>query len=561
MAESKVIQSKLIYNNPVLLEVSKFLYPDEIVNLAEVVREVDEKVEVIPTDVLMYSNCEDLPRLVKIPDLRRLYLDAGSDVKCKLDDLYKLRDLTELSINYRGNINLYAMTNMRSLRYLFVKEANISSPFQPMNLDTLLLENIYIDNDTLSSIANLELLTKLRLARVDIDSDDLPNVSFLSRLNNLTHLELEDMGTLQGGKDIGRLTGLTTLNLYGSKLPLYSALEKLNKLDRLVLTGTPEATLEWLYDKRQITYLSLEDFTIDDEIFSHIAELPLVRELFLSRAGMTRFLQMDNLVNVALLNCNGMTDYSELANCPKLKKIILDSDNIPVDILSHLTKLEVIGITSNEMSLYDYTPLINNKVIKTLNLNSVESTNEDMQILSTISNLENLLVISGFGDSFDDEGLFHLTKLTKLQSLNISYNELITNEGIAYLSRLPNLTELDISYCDNINEEIFSILATFPSLTKVTVSTFNQEDTESLREVNPNIVINMVGNLRPRDEEFVPQVEEAVLDVPVNVNYNYNSDDEEPAYPYQAAVPPREEKESYSETEEEALPRWVFEKK
>lgn len=591
-------QPKLIYENPVLFEVSKFLDPLSVLNLSDAaIREVDEKTEAIPKDMLMYANCEDLNRLVKIPDLERLFLYTEGKSDCNMENLYNLRGLTELYIKHTGYVDVSRLVNMRHLRFLDIREGIIISPFKPMNLDTLMIEYTEPDSNIPQSINNLQLLTKLRLARPKSNDNLITNMSFLNGLDNLVHLELENMGDLINTKYIGWLTQLETLNLRGSNLSSHSFVKKLKNLTLLSIDGNIESSIDWLYNMRKITNLSLANFAIDDEALNRIAELPLLERLSLTRASITRFTEMPNLEFLHLSNCDNLTDYSELLNCNNLVKVVIEGNNIPENILFYLRRLKIIELYPNEMSFYDYSPLINNQVVELLHVNGAIITDEDMQIISTISNLEILGIVTGHGESFGDVEMSHLLRLTKLEILNISYNDLITDEGVEQLSQLPNLKELDISHCDNITAEIFYILATFPKLTKVTLPTFNEEDTQPLRVAKPNIVIIMIDRLR----EFVPEVQEAMIDAPPEVVYDYNSDDgedntpiPEEFYPYATAEQPQQipsEEKDYTQRghsigyikylddqmtpslnpgsneektppdEEVPLPRWIFEKK
>ena len=536
----KVNQSKTTAFNILSPEITKFLESNEIVNYREAITsipEVDENVEVVPREKIMYSDCTDLDRLVKIPDLQNLFLDAEDNKECKMDLLYQLEGLINLSVVYSGDINLGRLYPMRNLKSLFLRQCDITTRFfLPMNLNTLLLEDVHLDNNTMNSLATLELLEKLKITRAML-KDEIISLKFLHNLHNLIHLELNELGDIKSGSSIATSIQLETLILHNTTFSDYSVLTNLTNLTELFLTAKREvANLDWISNLTKLEVLILDLFHNDNNAVEKISEISSIRELYLTNTLITTteyFTKLNNLTMLVIRGCINLEDFSYLSECNNLREIVIGSQTLPENILSYLTHLESIKLSVEGRGEYDYTPLINNKILTKLNLGIVITDNDDMKIISTISNLEDLAIESEIEVYFDNEGLSHLSKLTRLVNLNISGNDLITDEGLSHLSKLTRLVNLDISrndsitdeglshlsklekletlnliYCNSFTNDVFTLLSTFPSLKKLSIVTFEEKYVSILRENKPGIIIEMIPSQFEETDQEEPDQEE-----------------------------------------------------
>lgn len=529
-------QPKILYENPVVHQVSKFLESDDIVNLTEIIREVDENVETIPTDMIIFSDCTDLDRLVKLPDLQQLNLEAGDNKEsdCKMHLLYQLINLRNLWVNYTGIIDVSKLFQMRKLSFIYLKNCTLVGKFLPMHISTVLLENCTLSVETINSLASLEMLEELSIINQTINNGNF-NTKFLKSLNNLTTLDLFGLGRLESNKFLKNLTNLETLRLYETTLEDYSPLSELTRLKDLIIKGNGNDTTEWLYNMTELVRLTLENFYVNDTVLDEISEFQNLEELLLKETAITTTKYFPLLAKLKLLSleyCDEIEEYDHLSECKSLKSLALVGTSFPENILSYLGDLNALNLYTDTMCIYDYTPLANNKTIEILGINESKIDNNDMKILSSISNLE-LLKIDIFDEDanrFDDDGLEQLSRLKKMKSLIIKGNPHITSAGVSSLNKIPKLVHLNLSECSSLNYTIFGVLSTFPSLRKIEIDRFLEEDTLLLKKAKPNIIIAMVD----REEEEHP-----LSDVEVD------------------------EIDSSSESEEEdfTLPKWTFNSK
>lgn len=560
MASNKrVVQPSLIYNNPTLLKVSEFLEPNELVNLTQVIREVDEKVETIPRNMTMYSDCTDLERLVNIPDLELLHLDASERKDgCRMDLLYQLTNLVKLFVFYPGGILLDNFVNMRKLRKLDLRDCILDGNFLPMNLRTVTLDGVELEQFSLESLSNLELLETLALDDIklfDRKEEDPINLSFISRISNLEYLILNNLGKVKSFKFLTHLPDLSQLTITKTTTEDYSPLGKSTNLTNLKIRSSGADRVDWVYNLVNLVSLDLEGFYVSDNSMERISELPKLEFLRLDNAAITTtryFPLMSNLDILHLIDCNEILEYKYLAECEKLKEIALVVNSFAEDPLVYLAGLKHlirIDLQTDFTQVYNYSLFKDNKVLGALVLDEAKLDNNDLETISTISNLE-LLKISNFYhdedvEHFDDNGVEHLSKLTNLTVLYIQGSPLVTSEGISKLNRIPDLTDLYLSDCSGIDNTIFNILATFPSLEEVELDRFEEKDTLPLRMAKPDIVIKMVDRQPEPEEEPQPQ-EEQLPYQESEVGSNI------------AEVPPSDGYDHYVSEEDFNFPRWTF---
>jgi uncharacterized protein YjbI with pentapeptide repeats len=143
---------------------------------------------------------------------------------------------------------------------------------------------------------------------------------------------------------------------------------------------------------------------------------------------------LKDLENLSFRGCDQITDEG-LAHLGKLSKLqsleLTDCDRITDAGLVHVSQL--LGLTSLDLSFCD------------------KITDDGMAHISRLSGLRNLRLrrskITDRGCNITDKGLVHVSQLLGLTSLDLSFCDKITDDGMAHISRLSRLQKLSLSGC------------------------------------------------------------------------------------------------------------------
>ena len=352
--------------------------------------------------------------------------------------LTALTDLTYLDLdnNQLATVDVGTYTKLQHL-YLENNELiQVQNLNAVPNLQELRLNGNDVDVDTIRSISNLTQLYYLSLS-----GNTVPDLSFLSGLTGLTHLELADCDltqtievstvnsttgestteTVDNLSYLSTLTNLTILDLSNNTaLTDISALKPLTKIGVFYINNVP---LESASDVRYMTklqYLSMQNSDIHD--FSFLSTLNSLEFVNLSGHNAAAF------------------DFSYIKNYENIKALFLDSE----------CGSEVVNFDKfvNKVSL-QFLSLAN------LNINSIDNV-PDMDSIIYLG-LRNTGIRDFNGTFHENDGyLYPITRFTTLKYLDVADNpELFTKNNLETLYNFigdPNYTRSIILYRDNAPE-------------------------------------------------------------------------------------------------------------
>jgi len=355
----------------------------------------------VPLSVAARS--EDLHRLTRWPELRKLAISSSASMPLSLDAVAACRKLESLGLldcefdpTELGKLRALDRLSDLTLRLRRHDESMLPQLGQLQRLQTLTVILPQIPQDYIA-----QLQTALPGAAVNVDlRDDVrvdPSGLRVRSLRNADLGELASLGPFKG------------LNMYGvGLLRDLSGLENFDWLVHLKLRGANVGSPEqWEHVGRleSLTLLTLDRSNITDDALRHIGRLSHLWQLEL---------------NDTLVSDRGIAH------------------------LDGLRELQHLGLARRRR---DAGPWITDDALR------------------TIGGLTDLVSLDLPGLDVTDEGLKHLAALERLERLNLSWTH-VTNEGLTHLTALKSLQYLDLSGCQ-IDNDGLPVLVEHPSLRTV----------------------------------------------------------------------------------------------
>jgi Leucine-rich repeat (LRR) protein len=349
----------------------------------------------------------------------------------QISNLIKFKRLTHLCI---GDYRLFLTENC--MKYVSTLT----------NLQSFSLPKSKIDDKDIALLATLTNLNTLKLGKSDITNlgfeqlKDLRQLTCLSinkcnSFNSLTaicnqfqlkHLEYTNCLLL---KDITCITGLTCLeylSFSGSRLDYvsYNHLSALTTLKYLDLEGSfPfDVSLAPVKTLLSLEYLNLKECLVPNKEFIHLIELTNLRQLSVGDYG------LEVEIN------------HEIAN------------------LGNLTRLENVNLGNRKLTDNIINKFSENKKITSLIINGRALTQKGIESISNMINLEILHIMDGYNIS---EGFKKLGKLTNLRDLKIEFHrhfntKPLDDSDLNALSRLTKLETLNLQHFNFITQLTFN---------------------------------------------------------------------------------------------------------
>ena len=200
------------------------------------------------------------------------------------------------------------------------------------------LKYLTIDNDNLTDISNISLVTSLEYLYIH-SFKHFTDIEFIKPLFNLKYLALAQLGN-GDFSPIEKLFGLKHLRLY-FEIP----------------TGQPFRNL-----------INLETFSVDriqDGDLSFMENMTKMKSIYCKyESGIEDISPLHNMTQLEelSLNSNKIYNINVLKNCLKLRKMYLGANIIhDITVLKNLTALRVISLGSNK--IHDIKPLVDNSGI------------------------------------------------------------------------------------------------------------------------------------------------------------------------------------------------------
>lgn len=305
--------------------------------------------------------------------------------------------------------------------------------------------NTIITNEAVEYLAQMKNLEELRLNYTDIEVRYLHKIPHLKKLQISQHTkDIEGIELLQN---------LEELHL-GIKKISREDMKKISTLPKLSTLSIRNATiekgaLEVFNNREQLTSVSFDDATIDDEDFN---------DLLISNP------QLESL----FLKGNSLAD-STISN-----SIIENIFN-----LKRLTKLGIIGFLIEDYHIRGIEKL---ECLKSLYLSRTEIEGTFFEYLKNIR--EQILDLGLTSHKFQKKYLTELKYFTSLSNLIIN-NRNIIDEDIAYFFNIPNLSKLDLQSTSITNNSIKDLSRMF-NLKEINL-TYTHIDINGLRELQKNL--------------------------------------------------------------------------
>lgn len=338
------------------------------------------------------------------------------------------------------------------------------------------LRKLELENMGLTDGDILDLKYMINLTCLNLDGNNLTDISPVSGLTELTELNVMNNPDLTDLSPLAGLTELTRINFYGSPISDYSFMAGMTKLEQVQLYDVQEDTdlsflsgmtnVKRLYTNGSNNYISDLSFLSG---MTGLQELNLqvgagLEELDLSFAANMPELTRLNIYNNGQNSVNA-TDLTPLAGLTKLQELSVSAEVESLAPLTGLTELRSLQLWSrngsgNYYPLTDIGALSGMTKLTTLNLEI-----GDVKDLSPISGLTGLTELQLYGN-YQVTDLRFLSGLTKLRTVRLnpySGNGAAVLTSLEGLENLTELRELRIYSAGNLTD-----VAPLANLTKLT---------------------------------------------------------------------------------------------
>ncbi len=416
---------------------------------------------------------DELRHVAHLTGLREIYLRDTGILGTGLKHLAGLKSLEDLDVGntHVGDNELAHLVGLASLRSLHLSgtptnDEGMVHVGKIASLESLGLSR-GVGDEGLRHLRNLANLHWLSGGSQAISDEGLAHLAGLTRMESLDlrGTRISDAGLVH----LKQMAELRHLCLYGTRVTErgFVHLEGFRKLESLdVLFGVGDsglAALSKLPSLKNVTIdgdsitaeglallpamKSLEHLYVDntdrmDAIIGGLPELPRLKRLTLGTG----------LTDGGLLGLRNMASLSELVVGPAR----LTGKGIAA--LAPLPSLQMLSIDQMELASPDeWASFAKLSALRRLSLKHIRSRVSDAHVahLADLQSLTDLslsaIVIEGrkvisWSMDVTDEGLSHIAKLKKLESLSL-HGAKITDQGLQQLAELPELKWLDLQGC------------------------------------------------------------------------------------------------------------------
>lgn len=340
----------------------------------------------------------------------------------------------------------------------------------PENITEITGVQINKSTDGLEKFVNLKVL--------ETSIDDCEDISELEKLKNLEVIYIYSYDDLKSFNVLGELSNLKSITIDSGRLYSIDFVEKLDKLETLVIESCELKTIEPLRNKQGLKSLKIGVcYTIQD--FDVIETLPDLEELNLEGLYVKDSINWENLKNLKSLYLNnaGSTNViTALSGYEQLENLYLT--NLDEDIVENIA---VIGRLNNLKSL----TLKNGKAF-------------DMSVLSNMPNLEDIYL----NNVHEVKGLEKIFNLPQLKKFYIGYSGFEMDfEHISESSTLEKLEICDCTFGEEKLKNNMDIFKGFPALKNVRINGAELNDVEFVRYLPEleqlDIIDNYVSDVTP----------------------------------------------------------------
>ncbi len=372
----------------------------------------------------------------------------------------------------------YTCEELEFLTYLDLSFSNITD-LNGIECATS-LTNLNISFNSIADLSPLESLTNLEILKINYPDNPNLDLSILTNLTNLRHLDLEGHRR-RDISDLKNLKNLRQLNLRQNKINDLSSLKPLTNLERLELSQNEIIDLSPLKNLTSLYQLQLINNLIQD--ISPLANLTRLTELHLTANKIDDISDLENLTNLRILDLifNHDFDILPLANLNQLEELSLGEIQLnDITPLKNLTELKNLRIVNAQLE--DITPLQYLVNLETLSLS--ENRISDISPLENLTNLRSLYLSD---NQISDISI--LTSLINLMDLGL------TNNAINDIPDLSNSDALFNLYLGKNNINDISILSNVQSIRRIDLSDNQINDITPLSNLTLIRSVNLSNNL------------------------------------------------------------------
>jgi len=352
---------------------------------------------------LSYLQISDLKPLGKLTSLQSLYLDSNS-----------INDLTPL-------------TNLKNLKFLSLNENHIEN-LKPLS-ELKNIEVLHLNKNYISEITPLKDLEKIKILNISLNN--LVDISVVKNFKNIRAISANN-NCIIDISSIVNLKALERISFANNEIQDVSCLKKMKNLFEFIFTNNFIFDLSFLYH-----LITKGDFTRNYNFYENPLVYPPTEEYLKGEASMIQWFKSNHeKANILIKQClKNKTNSLDLSFCG-----ISDLTLIPkLFTCIHIEEL----ILSNEWAEYNDKDWV--KISKSPKYFSIK--NNLYEIPTQISKLKNLKKLIVGGDWENNENLKkwrikdikYIGKLTNLEVLNISNNQITSINVIKNLTNLKNI--------------------------------------------------------------------------------------------------------------------------
>lgn len=313
------------------------------------------------------------------------------------------------------------------------------------------LQKLELENMGLTDGDILDLKYMINLTYLNLDGNNLTDLSPVSGLTELTELNVMNNPDLTDLSPLAGLTELRNVNFYGSPVTDYSFMEGLTNLETVQLYDVQEDTdlsfLSGLTNVRRLYTNGGSSYITDLSFLSGMTglqELNLQVGAGLEELDLSFAANMPELTRLNIYrngqNAAAATDLTPLAGLTKLQELSLSVDVESLASLAGLTELRSLQLWSNRGS--NYYPLTDISALSGMTkLTTLSMQVGDVKDLSPISGLTSLTELQLYGN-YQITDLRFLSGLTKLRTVRLDPYSRNGAAVLTSLEGLENLTEL-----------------------------------------------------------------------------------------------------------------------
>ncbi len=348
-------------------------------------------------------------------------VELAGDLSVILRDLTYFPKLEGLSLEHMGlyDGDLEGLSNLTEIRAANTPAQLASVVEKPEQIKVLGCCNSTTTAQGVEAFVNVETLY--------LDGYSLQDISAMSALKKLTHLEIEDGDSIKDFGVLASLTNLKSVKLESEVMKDIGFVKNLTNLEEFSLKDSIVMDITPLADATKLETLVLEDNSEITDL-SPLGTLENLVSLSLTIGSNQSMPSVENWKNLKSLGIKGVEDISFLSGLTHLEELSITGSNCTANhVLANLTSL------------------------KRLKLSGIYGEIQNLNVLNQMPNLQ-ILDISGLELYGNVESVFAIPELEELNlsdcSIGLDFSAMAENSSLKKLnmSRIQILTNISVDY-------------------------------------------------------------------------------------------------------------------